>query len=403
MRRKRSNVNQRIMTGIVAMALVVLLVCWLFLSMVSCTNPVNSFRVSGTLTGAADSTLVLEAMTVDGVVECGRIRLDSEGHFSFDVAREDSITSPEFYRLRIGPQIINFAVDSTEAISVNATMEKMGSAYDIEGNEASRIIKTLSQLNVQLQQQLRNLANCSDLSTLEKMERAQLMVEDFKQIIKKDYILSYPSSAAAYYALFQVIDNRLLFDPETNRNDVQYFAAVATQWEERYPGSLRTINLKNIALRGLSNTRQQRPVEIQLDDSKIRESGIIDMGFPDINGQERRLSQLADHVVLLEFTAYSLPTSKERILALRELYNKYHDRGLEIYQVSVDADEHYWKTMSEQLPWVCVYCEEGIEADVLKLYMVQSLPAYYLIGRGSEMQARGENIPDLEAAIRALL
>lgn len=403
MKRKRSNVNQRIMTGIVAMALVVLLVCWLFLSMVSCSNPVNTFRVSGTLTGAADSTLVLEAMTVDGVVECGKTRLDADGHFSFEVAREDSITSPEFFRLRIGSRIINFAIDSTESVSVNATMDKMGSAYDIEGNEASRIIKTLSQLNIQLQQQLRNLANRTDLSTLEKMERAQVLLEDYKQTVKQDYILSDPSSAAAYYALFQVIDNQLLFDPETNRNDVQYFAAVATQWEERYPGSLRTINLKNIALRGLSNTRQQRPVEIQLDDSKIRKSGIIDMGFPDINGQERRLSQLADHVVLLEFTAYSLPTSKERILDLRELYNKYHDSGLEIYQVSVDADEHYWKTMSEQLPWVCVYCEEGIEADVMKLYMVQSLPAFYLIGRGSEMQARGENIPNLEAAIRALL
>ena len=40
---------------------------------------------------------------------------------------------------------------------------------------------------------------------------------------------------------------------------------------------------------------------------------------------------------------------------------------------------------------------------MLKLYMVDSLPAYFLIGRGNEMQARGENIPDLDAAIRALL
>lgn len=403
MRRKRSNVNQRIMTGIVAMALVVLLVCWLFLSMVSCTNPTNTFNVSGTITGAADSTLVLEAMSMDGVVECGKTRLNADGHFTFDVAREDSITSPEFYRLRIGSQIINFAVDSTESIVVKAAMDKLGSAYDIEGNEASRVIKTLSQLNIQLQQQIQALANRTDLSTLEKMEHVQQMVEDYKQVVKRDYILSNPASAAAYYALFQVIDNQLLFDPETNRNDVQYFAAVATQWDEHYPGSLRTINLKNIALRGLTNTRQTRPVEIQLDSTMVRQSGIIDMGFPDINGQERRLSQLADNVVLLEFTAYSLPDSKPRIMALRELYDKYHERGLEIYQVSVDADEHYWKTMSEQLPWICVYSAEGLNTDMLKLYMVDSLPAYFLIGRGNEMQARGENIPDLDAAIRALL
>lgn len=403
MKRKRNNVNQRIMTGIVAMALVVLLVCWLFLSMVSCTNPSSQFHVGGTIADAADSTLVLEAMTLNGVEQVGHVKLKADGRFAFDVEREDSITSPEFYRLRIGSQVINFAVDSIESIEVTASLGNMGTAYDIQGNDASRTIKTISQLNVQLQQQLQQLNARTDLSDLEKMERIGQLVESYKQALKADYILKDPASAAAYYALFQTLGNQMLFNPETDRNDVQYFAAVATQWDERYPGSLRAANLKNIALRGLSNTRQTRPFELQIDSSKVRETGIIDFGFPDINGRERRLSQLSANVVLLDFTAYSLPNSKERIMQLRELYDKYHSRGLEIFQVSVDADEHYWKTMSEQLPWVCVFCNEGLDADVLTLYSVQALPAFFLIGRGSEMQARGENIPDLDSAIRALL
>ena len=403
MRRKRNNVNQRIMTGVVAMALVVLLVCWLFLSMVSCTNSSPSFRVEGTISDAADSTLLLEAMTLSGVELCGKTKLKEDGRFQFDVTREDSITSPEFYRLRIGTQVINFVVDSTESISVTAQLAKMGTDYDIQGNEASRVIKTLSQLNVQLQQQIQQLGKQQDLSDMEKMERICQLVDEYKQRLKTNYILQDPASASSYYALFQTVGSQLLFNPEDNRNDVQSFAAVATQWDEHYPGSPRTMNLKNIALRGLSNTRQSRPVEIKIDSDKVREIGIIDMGFPDINGQERRLSDLGDYVVLLDFTAYSMPQSKERIMLLRELYDKYHARGLEIYQVSVDPDEHYWKVMSEQLPWVCVYCAEGLSSDMLKLYLVESLPAYYLIGRGSEMEARGENIPDLETAIRELL
>lgn len=403
MRRKRSNVNQRIMTGIVAMALVVLLVCWLFLSLVSCTRPAPTFRVEGTVADAADSTLVLEAMTLSGVETCGKVKLGQDGRFAFDVEREDSITAPDFYRLRIGQQVINFVVYDTESISITATLAKMGTDYDIQGNDASRVIKTLSQLNVQLQQQMQRTTERTDLSELEKMERLQQLVDGYKHTLKADYILKDPASAAAYYALFQTVGNQMLFNPETDRSDVQYFAAVATQWDELYPGSMRTENLKNIALRGLSNTRQERPIEIQLDGPKVRESGIIDFGFPDINGRERRLSDLKDNVVLLDFTAYSLPNSKERIMELRQLYNKYHSQGLEVFQVSVDADEHYWKVMSEQLPWVCVYCAEGVNADALKLYMVESLPAYFLIGRGSEMQARGENVPDIETAIKALL
>ena len=136
---------------------------------------------------------------------------------------------------------------------------------------------------------------------------------------------------------------------------------------------------------------------------KVREIGIIDMAFPDIHGQERRLSDLKDNVVLLDFTAYSLPDSQQRNIDLRTLYQKYHALGLEIYQVSVDADEHYWKTMCEKLPWVCVYCAEGPGADMLQLYQVTQLPSYFLIARGSNLEARGENITDLDAAINALL
>ena len=107
--------------------------------------------------------------------------------------------------------------------------------------------------------------------------------------------------------------------------------------------------------------------------------------------------------MLLDFTAYSLPESQQRNIELRELYRRYHERGLEIYQVSLDPDEHYWKTMCEQLPWVCVHCDEGINNDMVRLYGIQALPSIFIIGRGSELKTRGENITDVRKAIEAEL
>ena len=393
------------MRGIVAMALVVLLVVWLFLSMVSCTGDRPTFSVDGTILEAADSTLVLEAMTLEGVQPVDSVRLKADGAFAFTVeaAPQDSTASPEFYRLRVASQIINFVVDSTESIHVEAAYPKMATDYDIQGNEASRTMKTISLLNIQLQQQLAALGKDPSLSLMEKNERGRDLVEGYKLTLKRDYILRQPTSSAAYFALFQTIGNQMLFNPETDKNDIQFFAAVATQWEQLYPHSRRTENLCNIALRGLRNTRQARAVDLQIDGEKVRETGIIDFGFPDIQGRERRLSDLSDHVVLLDFTAYALPQSQERNILLRELYAKYHDRGLEIYQVSLDTDEHFWKTMCEQLPWVCVYCAEGIANDMVQIYNVQALPTYFLIGRHSEMRARQEQMKDLEAAIESEL
>lgn len=393
------------MRGIVAMALVVLLVAWLFLSLVSCSDRGPTFSVSGIISGAEDSTLIVEAMTLTGPEALDSLRLKADGAFAFDLPLppQDSTASPEFYRLRIGQTVINFVHDSTEAITITAPFPQMATAYEVEGNDASRTMKTISLLNIQLQQQFHRLLADDSLSALEKSERLQGLVDEYKTTLKRDYILTNPASAAAYFALFQTVGSQMLFDPERDKNDVQYFAAVATQWNELYPAALRTENLRNIAIRGLRNTRPGRPFELNIDSDKVREVGVIDFGFPDINGRERRLTDLHDNVVLLDFTAYALPQSQQRNILLRELYAKYHGRGLEIMQVSLDADEHYWKTMCEKLPWICVYCAEGIVNDIVQIYGVSSLPAYFLIGRGSELKARGEQIPDLEKAIAAEL
>lgn len=409
--RQASRLNQRVMTGVIAMGIIVLLVCFLFLSMVSCSGGAPSFRLSGHVSGAADSMLVVEHVSLEGVVPVDSVRLSASGEFALSIPRDmpslgapDSaagrqLWAPDFYRLRIGRRVVNFAVDSTEDITVEAPLEGLASAYDIHGNAASRTMKTIALLNLQLQTQFRGLDTITSLSALEKVERARQLVANYKHTLMRDYIIPDPASPAAYFALFQTLGGAMLFNPETERADVQAFAAVATQWQEHYPHAQRTENVCNIAMRGIANTRPARVVELQLDGDKVRETGIIDMGFPDINGRERRLSELADNVVLLDFTTYSAPQSKERTLLLRDLYQRYHARGFEIYQVSLDSDSHFWKTMTEALPWVCVQCAEGFDNDIVSLYGVTSLPTFFIVGRGSELKARDSQITDIRRAI----
>ena len=370
-RRKAQRTNQAIMRGVIAMALLVLLVAYLFLTMVSCTQSPRGVPVQGTISDAPDSTLVLEAMTLRGVQPLDSVRLSADGTFSFAVPA-DSASIPEFYRLRIARRVINFVIDSLAPVTIEAPYARMSTHYDIHGNAASRMMKTISLLNIQLQQRLHVLQSDSALSALEKSERAQQLVDAYKQTLKGDYILKAPASAAAYFALFQTIGHQMLFNPEDDRSDIQFFAAVATQWDQLHPHHPRPENLKHIA-------------------------------FPDIRGRERRLSDFGDNVVLLDFTAYSLPRSQQRNIELRELYAAYHARGLEIYQVSLDADEHFWKTMCEQLPWVCVSCPEGGDNDMVKLYNVMQLPTTFLIGRGSELRTRIADFADLRKAIEAEL
>lgn len=88
---------------------------------------------------------------------------------------------------------------------------------------------------------------------------------------------------------------------------------------------------------------------------------------------------------------------------LRELYNEYAAQGFEIYQVSLDADEHFWKTSADNLPWVSVRDGNGIYSTHAAVYNVKQLPAYFLINRNNELSVRGEDVKDLNAAIKSLL
>ena len=90
-------------------------------------------------------------------------------------------------------------------------------------------------------------------------------------------------------------------------------------------------------------------------------------------------------------------------MMMREIYNKYHDRGLEIYQVSFDPEEHFWKTKTAALPWVSVWDENGTRSAVLSQYNVQTLPTFFLIDRNNTLQKRDAQIKDIDAEIQALL
>ena len=107
--------------------------------------------------------------------------------------------------------------------------------------------------------------------------------------------------------------------------------------------------------------------------------------------------------IVLDFHLFASKESTKRIMMLRELYNKYHAAGLEIYQVSLDPDEHFWKTSTAAIPWICVRDEDGIQGKSLALYNVQSIPTFFLIDRTNTLQARDAQIKDIEAAIKNLL
>ena len=371
-------------------------------AMTACSE--KKFHVTGKIAQAKDSVLYFENMSLDGPQIVDSVKLDGDGGFSFDGVAPDA---PEFYRLRIAGQIINVAIDSTETVNVNAAYPSMATQYTIEGSENNLKIKELTLRQMALQAQAQAVVNNPQLGINAVEDSIFKMIDTYKDDIKKNFIYKEPMKSYAYFALFQgiVVGNPYLmvFDPRQNPDDVKAFAAIATSWDTYYPGSLRGENLHNIALQNMKDQRivQNQEQSIEIDADKVSMANLIDIALTDNKGNVRRLTDLAGKVVLLDFHLFSGKGSTQRIMMLRELYNKYHDRGLEIYQVSLDEDEHFWKTQTAALPWICVR-DNGTRTQAY-LATVKSIPCDFIINRENTVIKAPRQIKDLNADIAAQL
>jgi peroxiredoxin len=366
----------------------------------SCSN--NKFKVEGQITNAGDSVLYFENVGLEGIQVLDSVKLSSDGSFAFS---GDPTEAPEFYRLRIADQIINVSIDSTETVQIKGEYPGMAANYTVSGSDNCEKIRELTLKQMDLQAKAIAIQQNTSLGVKVIGDSIQSLINVYKDDVTKNYIYKEPFKAYAYFALFQTLGQWLIFNPRSEKEDIRAFAAVATSWDTYHPHAERGQNLHNIAIEGMKNQRiiAAQNKELEVDASKVSEAGVFDIDLLDNKGQMRHLTDLKGQVVLLDFHVFATEESTARILSLRELYNKYHAQGFEIYQVSLDPDEHFWKQQTEALPWVNVRDADGVNSQRLMIYNVMSIPDYFLIDRGNNIVTRAANIKDLEAEIKKLL
>ena len=371
--------------------------CMFFLS--AC-NYSSDFTVKGVVAGADGQLMYLENVGISNVVTLDSIKLAPGGKFKSTEKRPEY---PDFYRLRLNNQLINFAVDSTETISFVADAGTFATSYSVEGSENSKAIKaiTLAQLDAnQAISRLRKEYEDKMISDTTYRMKVLAAADAYKEVARK-YIYSAPMSTAAYFALFQQIDGLLFFDLY-DRKDVKAYGAVATSYNHTYPESPRSKHLYNLTLQSMKVLRAQRPVDYSNVETK--EISFLDIELPDVRGEVVKLSTVAPgKVVLINFTAYQMEWSPALNMALGELYTKYHDQGLEIYQVSLDSDFHFWRNGASNLPWVTVHDPQSVYSQVAGLYNVKQLPALFILDRKGNLVKRVEDVKKLETDVEAVL
>lgn len=338
------------------------------------------WTVEGRIEGADGRTMIVEANDNGRWYAIDSVKLDHSGKFSITHAPAGY---PDIYRLRLDDKTVYFPIDSIETVTVMTTASAFDSDYTLSGSSAAERLMTVDR---RVARAIASMGVDNALGdSLFKRELGGILLED-------------PSGIVSYYILNKRIGGLQLFDPRRPA-DLKIIGAVANAFDSRRPSDPRTAYLRNLYLRNRQTAVAER------DTVRAQAVGLFDISLFDNKGTKHSLEQLArsGKVIVLNFTAYQAKESPTFNRELNRIYDKYRSRGMEIFQVSVDDDEYFWRNAASPLPWITVYNSPAEGVRNLANYNVSVLPATFVINRRGEIVSRVDNIQDLDRAVASAL
>ena len=360
----------------------------------------NQFTIKGTITDGNSKMLYFENVTATKVILLDSVKLSKSGSYKFKHQRPEA---PDFYRLRINYQFINFTVDSTEVITINSDTLHFAKNYTVEGSIESEHIKTLTLLQLKTSEtynKLQKQYSSQSITADDFNEQIEICIEDYKEEAKNIIFLN-PASASAYFAIFQQINSLLIFDPY-NKSDSKIYGAVANNWNQRYPDAPRTKHLAQLFTNSLAIIRGEQTQD--LDTKTIESKEYFDITLSSYDNKSYRLSEIGKNkIVLVDFIAYGIEGAPLHNQQIAKVYEKYYSNGFLVYQISLDTDEHIWKNSAINLPWICVVDPQSTNSDIVKKYNIRAIPTGFILDRNGDIVKRIEDYTKLENDILTYL
>lgn len=344
------------------------------------SNPVA--RISATVEGAGDKPVVLQKFNYNRLVLVDTIRTDHDGHFNYKVKLTGN--APYIYYLYLEEKpVASLVLLPSDQVTLTVPTE---GPFTVEGSEESVLYQQANDAFAAASGQMTALAaSVTEDSSPEEVQAAnramsKLYVDYKRQAIK--YIVEHPYSITSAITLFRRFNENLpVFAQES---DVVLFKAVQDSLLQVYP---KTEYLK--AIRDELDARGRNlDLSARLEDAKV--ISFPELSMPDVEGRNRNLSDLEGQVILLSFWSVGQDEHKLFNVDLADIYAKYHARGLEVYQVSLDIDKPSWAAVvkSQNLPWISVNDGYGTQSPAVISYNVDHIPSLFVIDRSGDIVAR---------------
>jgi thiol-disulfide isomerase/thioredoxin len=388
----RSMFNIHVVTG----RKIILLLALILIGITGCRR--NSFSVSGRIEGAEAGEYLLLREVRPGLLEpVDSVVPGKDGHFSFRSETE----WPAFYMLSLDDtDFLTLLISPGEKIEVQASRNSMSRPVSVKGSEGTEVILGFRKDHDEVIAELKHLTDTYNDSIdsprlpllMDSLDRrAADVVAAFRERALALVSENKSSMVPVYLLNQQVVPGLQLFDAAKNP---EVFYSVDSALYALYPESDLVLDLHTF----VANLRNSVAVGHREGEPPVIGDLLPEIALPGPAGDTLRLSSLRGNVVLVDFWAAWCPPCREENPNLVNLYDMYHWKGFDIFQVSLDLRKEEWleAIRNDRLGrWKHVSDLRYRDSEVVKRFGLTEIPASFLIDREGRVIAtnlRGDDL-----------
>lgn len=356
----------------------------------SCTS---SSSIDINMYGGKDSTaIVVSKLAVNKLKAVDTLYL-KKGHA--DISLKVNENSPEFIYLESeNGKRVSVLLSKGENVSVE--LDSNGELLNIQGSPESLLLQeveaaqqTFRMAFDSLSVALNNAVELGDQAARTRINKELgAMYVAYKQKAIK-YIYAHPKSMTVIPVIFHnVAENLPLF---SEYSDAILFERVYDSLRTKFSGSPYLVSLMS------EIEKRKNLLQVETFLSNAERTDFPEIILPDVNSQQQHLSALQGNVILLSFWDPQNDGMKLYNNDLIPIYEKYHSKGFQIYQVAITSDKTDWAIYlkGKPLPWISVCDIANDNSYAAAVYNVSELPSLFLIAKDGTIVSK--NIFDIKA------